>query len=138
MIPLEFYCLLLILLWAGVIGYYLYEKYMGDGKSSLSKKKKKNNGKRCPQCKNLIDANRKVCQHCGHEFPEGDKHKSRSYRHLSGSRHLGGKKKKRGKHCPGCGQIVDYRREVCQHCGYEFFEYKKAADPGETAGQASP
>jgi hypothetical protein len=25
-------------------------------------------GKRCPQCRNMIDQRRTVCQHCGHEF----------------------------------------------------------------------
>lgn len=27
---------------------------------------------------------------------------------------------RRGKRCPGCKQIIDNRRTLCQHCGHEF------------------
>lgn len=30
------------------------------------------------------------------------------------------KNRRRGKHCPACQKLIDYRREVCQHCGHVF------------------
>ncbi len=34
-------------------------------RSSRSKRRK---GKRCPECRHIIDWRRTVCQHCGHKF----------------------------------------------------------------------
>jgi hypothetical protein len=38
---------------------------------------------------------------------------SSSHRHHS--RH-----RRDGKHCPGCGKMIDIRRSICQHCGNQF------------------
>lgn len=32
----------------------------------------------------------------------------------------GSSRKKRGKRCPECRNIISVHREVCQHCGYKF------------------
>ena len=36
--------------------------------TSSSGKHHSRRGKRCPSCKQIIDARRTLCQHCGHEF----------------------------------------------------------------------
>jgi predicted amidophosphoribosyltransferase len=30
------------------------------------------------------------------------------------------RRSRRGKRCPNCQNLIDAKREVCQHCGYEF------------------
>ena len=40
----------------------------GDAKSESHGKHHTRRGKRCPGCKQIIDARRTLCQHCGREF----------------------------------------------------------------------
>jgi len=112
-----FYTLIIILWLIGVVLYIFYlRKELGiriKEKREQRSAGRRRLGKRCPQCKNIIDYRRKVCQHCGYEFPYVPEPKeieaSSSWR-----------KKKRGKKCPNCGNIINYHRTVCQHCGYKF------------------
>ena len=39
-----------------------------DSSSSVKRKRSRHTGKKCPDCKNVIDVRRAVCQHCGHKF----------------------------------------------------------------------
>jgi len=109
----------LLLVWTFGLGIYIYylrkselKKAKGKSKSHQSKRKR---GKRCPQCKNIINAMRTVCQHCGYQFPALAK-EEQEVSHHSGS----GKKKQKGKKCPKCQNVINYYRTVCQHCGYQF------------------
>ena len=29
-------------------------------------------------------------------------------------------RRRKGKRCPSCKTVIDKKRKVCQHCGYEF------------------
>ncbi len=100
---------------AGVIAYFYYfRNFLRTRKKENSEdnKSKRKLGKRCPQCHNIINYQRQVCQHCGYQFPEVPEHPGAK----TGRRN----KKRRGKKCPRCGNVVNHRREACQHCGFKF------------------
>lgn len=92
-----------------------------------TQKRKRHRGKRCPQCRNIISSHRMTCQHCGNQFSEteikdspeseGKEHHHSRHGHGSSGRR---RKKKRGKKCPQCNNIINFYREVCQHCGHKF------------------
>ena len=111
-----FYAVIIIVWISGIIFYIRYlRKEMGNKIDYLKGERKAGRrrlGKRCPNCKNIIDYYRKVCQHCGYEFYQVPEKKDSEEKSLG--------KKKRGKKCPQCGNIINYYREVCQHCGYKF------------------
>jgi len=44
------------------------EKSSSSSKHGHSKNRKRRAGKKCPDCKKVIDVRRTVCQHCGHKF----------------------------------------------------------------------
>jgi len=109
----------------GVIIYFFYYRkvWLKKKREAGERRSKRKIGKRCPQCKNIINYQRTVCHHCGYPFPPVPEHKSHT---RSGSR-----KKKRGKKCPQCGNVINTRREVCQHCGYTFEADKAKPESGE-------
>ena len=43
-----------------------------------------------------------------HRSIEADGEKKNSFR------------RRKGKHCPKCRNLIDHRRSVCQHCGHQF------------------
>ncbi len=54
-----------------------YESERTYHRRKENEKRKKRSGRRCPDCKNIIDRRRSVCQHCGHQFdviPGAQKH----------------------------------------------------------------
>jgi len=117
---------LIVALWvAGVVVYIIYlrrqlarRRKEGEAEST---KRKRHRGKKCPQCQNIISAHRDFCQHCGYKFSETElkaatASSEHQHQHHSGSHG----KKRRGKKCPQCKNIINYSREVCQHCGYKF------------------
>ena len=67
--------LVLGLAYIAAVGWYVINVFIagkpakksGSG-SGASKGRKKRSGKKCPQCKKIIDARRMTCQHCGYEF----------------------------------------------------------------------
>jgi len=116
---------LIVVLWAaGVLAYIVYLRRQlarrRKEEEAESAKRKRHRGKRCPQCKNIISARREVCQHCGYKFSEAEMKAATSssehHHHHSSSHH----KKRRGKKCPQCQNVINYYRDVCQHCGYQF------------------
>jgi len=48
-------------------GFERSESRRSEGERSHDSRKRRQ-GKRCPQCRKIIDAVRTRCQHCGHEF----------------------------------------------------------------------
>jgi uncharacterized OB-fold protein len=151
---------LIVLLWiAGVAGYIIYLRRELRRRNREEQKedeqRKRHRGKKCPQCQNVIGAKRIVCQHCGYRFPESDPHaqveinrepipikqeKSEAggheHGHSSHSSHGHHSRRKRGKKCPECGNIINYYREVCQHCGYKF-DMNKASPSGDNGEAAT-
>jgi len=122
-----FYTVVIGLWIAGVVLYiwYFRKSFIQKRKENEEQRSKRKLGKRCPQCRNIINYKRTVCQHCGYQFPEVSTH----------DYHPGQRKKKRGKRCPQCGNIINYKREVCQHCGYKFGVDKPGAKSGDTPEQ---
>jgi len=142
-----------------VIGVLLYLLYLRrelsrrkQEEQDESQKRSRHRGKRCPQCGNIISAHRKVCQHCGNQFSEVEIKESveseaqetevskevkpskepHHHHHSSSGRR---RKKKRGKKCPQCDKVINYYREVCQHCGYKF---DTEPEPGQEPEPAGP
>jgi uncharacterized OB-fold protein len=129
-----FYVAIIIAWFAGVTAYIFYfqDSWKKRRKKEQEHKRKRKIGKRCPQCRNIIDYRRPVCQHCAYKFPEVSEHAE----HGSDPR---GHKKRRGKKCPKCGNTINYSREGCQHCGYKFTEEGDAPPPKPEAGsEAGP
>jgi len=123
----------IITLWiVGVILYLLYlRKELGrrlKEEKEEDAKRKRHRGKKCPQCGNIISVTREVCQHCGHQFSEVPAVAAEDQAQRSSS-YSSRKKKRRGKKCPQCKNVINYYREVCQHCGYKF-------GPVETPGES--
>jgi uncharacterized OB-fold protein len=138
------------LLWVtGVVLYLFYLrrelKRRKQEEAVEDQKREQHRGKRCPQCGNIISSKRTVCQHCGYAFSEveveeatkakGEVSEDASEDRGSGEHHhhhhgSSGRrrKKKRGKKCPQCNTVINYYREVCQHCGYKF---ENVAKPGD-------
>jgi uncharacterized OB-fold protein len=119
--------MLIIALWvAGVVAYIIYLRQELNRRRKEEKtedeKRKRHRGKKCPQCQNVISAKREFCQHCGYKFSEIEikaetERESDHYHHHGSGSH---RKRKRGKKCPQCQNVINYTREVCQHCGYKF------------------
>lgn len=117
-------CLAFILLgvWILIAGYILWQYVIKPRRSRQRRHhRSRRSGKRCPQCQNLINTRRTVCQHCGYVFQTAPKPET-EVKPKSGS---SSKKHKRGKRCPRCRAMIDYQRAVCQHCGYVFFEARE-------------
>jgi len=125
-------CMAFILLgvWILIVGYILWQ-YVIKPRRSRQKRhhRSRHSGKRCPQCQNLIDVRRTVCQHCGHIFQTAPKPETEA-KPKSGQ---SGKKHKRGKRCPQCHTLINYERTVCQHCGFVFFEARQDAPTSNTS-----
>ena len=131
----------IIVIW--VIGVVLYVIFLRkeltrrrQEENAESLKRKRHRGKRCPQCRNVISAHRKVCQHCGYEFSEVEIKQSTETegqtQHHHHSKSSGRRrKKKRGKKCPKCNNVINFYREVCQHCGYKFDAEQPNQGPDE-------
>jgi predicted amidophosphoribosyltransferase len=122
----------IIVAWVAAVGYFIYYMIFLRQRKGRSKSKRRRRGKRCPECKNMIDYRREVCQHCGYRFPS----ESGSKEALSSGERT--RSKKRGKRCPKCGNKVGYSRAVCQYCGYTFYEHRsqETADSEEHSGKA--
>ncbi|MFO8058460.1 MAG: hypothetical protein R6V10_14315 [bacterium] len=45
-----------------------------SGRSHRSSRGSRHRGKRCPECRHIIDRRRTVCHHCGHEFKVDSDH----------------------------------------------------------------
>ena len=126
---------LLGILWLGIGGYFFRKYVLSPSQKRGSSKRRHGHkrGKRCPQCTNLVDSRRKVCQHCGHVFPDSSEAEAKpkpAPKPKSGS----SPSRKRGKYCPQCHKMIGYERPACQHCGYVFFEAKtseSSANPSE-------
>ena len=121
----KFTVFILVGIWLLIAGYISWQ-YVIKPRRSLGKsspRRRQRSGKRCPQCRNLIDARRTVCQHCGHIFKTVPKPEAEAKPKNGHS----GKKHKRGKRCPQCQTMIDYQRTVCQHCGFVFFESRQNA-----------
>ena len=114
----------IITLWmVGVIIYFLYlrkewSRRLREEREENAKRKQRR-GKKCPNCKNIISIARPVCQHCGYQFPDLPAAMAENPGQPLES-HGSGRKRRRGKKCPNCKNIINYYREVCQHCGYKF------------------
>jgi RNA polymerase subunit RPABC4/transcription elongation factor Spt4 len=128
------------LLWLGITGYILWQYVIKPRRPGGEKHRRNRShrqpGKRCPQCQNLINAGRTVCQHCGYAFgsappeeespttpdaqPAGSHHPTTD-EPATGSHH----RSKRGKYCPQCHKMISRERTTCQFCGYVFFEAKE-------------
>jgi len=128
------------LMWLGITGYILWQYVIkprqSGGKKHHRSRRSRRAGKRCPQCQNLIDARRTVCQHCGHLFEATapaeeepvQKNAGEQSTQSSGT-HRG---HKRGKYCPQCHKLINRERKTCQHCGYVFFEARSEPPPSES------
>jgi uncharacterized OB-fold protein len=129
----------LIILVMFIRSYTSYSKKKSTTSSSGKRpKKKRYHGKKCPECGNTINENREVCQHCGYKFKEKTKSDPRpqetelpkrteadTEQSTSQSRSKKGGSRRKGKRCPQCQKLIDYRRAVCQHCGYKFTEFEE-------------
>lgn len=68
----------LVVIYFAALGWYIISTLVNKKSDSPSEKKSSSSssgshhrsrrGKRCPNCKQIIDARRTLCQHCGHEF----------------------------------------------------------------------
>lgn len=128
---------LLLLIWLALTVYFgytqIYPRWAAMRRPSSRKRRwfsrsKRTRGKRCPECGNLINAQKTICQHCGHEFgsaPAPKPPEAKPPAEKSSSTHH----RKRGKYCPSCGRLIDAARAQCQHCNYVFFEARASAPP---------
>jgi len=127
--------------WLGITGYifwqYVIKPRRSGGRKHHRSNQKHRTGKRCPQCQNLIDARRTVCQHCGHAFaatPPAPESAKPTEETASGSR----PSHKRGKYCPQCHKLINRERTTCQHCGYVFFEARPAQQSSRPQEPSAP
>lgn len=131
MSPAKLTALILLGVWLLIAGYILWQYVIRPRRllGRRSSRRHRRSGKRCPQCQNLIDVRRAVCQHCGHICETVPKPEAEA-KPKSGQ---SGKKHKRGKRCPQCHTMINYERTVCQHCGFVFFEARQDAPTSNTS-----